>query len=1468
VSAARNATFTGAANIFVTGAGGTIDVVATAGAISQLATLEAQTDGSNILFTAGTNIVLGIVDARVTSDQGGTLTSQSSWGNVAITATGGTITNAEARVASVTNIYANGLRLESSAGIGVLGSGTDNPIVTEAATVAAETDASGGIDLLQQVAVDVNTVAAIPVNLVAADGTTTTASSTATTLSDLTTAGNGSVVLVTNDGGITLDDGVNANGYAATAAGTGNVLISAQGAGSNLVLNASIDTGTGNVTLMAGGNVQLASGLSVVAAGNLEVDATGFLQMSANNLLNSTSGIWIDVGGDAVIGGVTSAANVWIAAGGSITNAGNQDYTNLVAANAVLDAGNGVGSAATPLQTQVTTFTSNGGSGGVTITQTGATTIGPVSFSILQVNPDSTTTANSVTQNGVSAGNGGAVNLVVLGGGLTVNGNITSAAATTINAAGPISMSATIALDASAATLTATGDISVSEIDTGTGAISITGGGALINVLGSSGGENLIGGQTTIQTVGNEGTTADTLNTELSWLNATVTGTGTIVVAQTGALELIGNTSSGLIQVNATGTLTAAVLGGGAAGVNLWTGGDLHVVGVTAAGPVTATATGQIENNLAVEDQQSGSSLVNFTTPQLTLNAGTGIGTNGVGALIVAVPLLSASSTTGAIDIRNVLTTTVTVSNLSTGSGAVTYSQAGCTSDVTNASSGSGNVNLSMDSGNLVVQTVTAGGTGNVNLNVTGTGQIQYTSATAGGGNVNISTSLNTTITQDIVTDGENVTLNGAITLSRNTSITTNGGAVTFSNTIAGPYSLTINSGAGPVDFEAPVGAGTGEALTGLTVDSTSSITVGSTLTVAGNISFTSDGIGLAGGPGSVSTTNGGSFTVQAAGSTNTIGVGTSANFVIGSNPAATYGYTTYFSAADVAALAPGFSQILIGSPVTTTDVDIGSATFTSPTLIESAGIVQVTPIGTLKITGSNPLSLTAGAGDNGQIVIQQGSAIAAGSGTVTLTGDEINLASSAGSITGTGDLVLQPLTLSRPIFIGQAQASGQFDLSVAALAVPASTLNLFIGSPQGTGPITVDAVSFGNPVTFQAGGSGASLAFDGNVSTTLAGDGISASIAGAITVAGNLVVSVSGSIDLAATGQAGSIVVAPSADEFLHAGSGDITLMGQSLTLGSASDWSKMLASGAVNLTVGATGGTLQMNNDYSEIKAGTNITISSGSNTASATGQLGLSGQIQAVGTITVTSNSSINLGSSSLIALGSISLQSTGNINLSAGIVNSQQGTISVTADSGRTGAGILALAGTDPILLSSTGSITLNGQSIEIGSSSAFARVLSGGDLDIYADFHSAGMGTVSFDNASTQVEAEGNLQIGATAFGAGTPDGVTVSGATLSAAGTFSLYSLGSVTTASTNIVSTGALTISADDNLTINSGTVLTAGAALSLLADASTGLQGALSLSSNVTINDPGYTVTLSGYTVSNDASITDAKLVSTSGQ
>jgi len=1477
ISAADNLAFSGTGNLIVSGGPGSIALEAQAGSITQGATNYAQTDGGNVAFQAATTLSLGLVDARVNSDRTSSPpANQSSWGTVGLFAQGGAITNAQAQPASVTNIYASGAILEATTGIGTLGLGASNPIITEVSTIAAETSTSGGINILQQIAVDVDAVPAFTLQVVGQNGVA--APYTVSGLSDLTTAGNGSIVLVTNNGSITLNAAVNPSAVAASAAGTGNVLIEAQGATSDLTLNSTIDTGTGDVTLSAGRNVLLGSAVGVTAAGNLDVAATGSVVMAANNVLSSPSGVEISAGVNIALGQVSSAANVWITAAGSVTDSGAGTITDVMAANAVIDDGPstaGVGTAAAPIRTVVTTLTALGGTGGVYVTQTGATTVGPVSFAILSVNADGTTTSTTVTQNGVTTGTGGgAISLVTVGGGLTINGNLSSPAGVTVRSAGTvqenfaitdagtfaitsssaITMASSSSITATGAILDSTGNIQVSAIATGTGPIAITGGAALSNVLGSSGGTNLTGGAATITTVGSQGTPTDTLNTALSSLSSTVTGTGSIAVAQTGSLALAqATTANGLIQVSASGNLTAAsVSGTGGAGVTLAaTSGNLLVGSVTADGAVAASASAQI-------NQQASGATANVTAPQLTLTAGTGIGISST--FVVAVPLLAASSTSGNINLQNLLTTAVTVSNLSTGTGNINYNQTGGTATVTSATTSNGSINLGLTNGNLLVQNAAAGGTGSVTLNVTGTGQIQYTTISAGSGNVNLTTAGSATITQDIVSNGNNVNLSGAITLSRNTAITTNGGAVTFTNSVTGPYSLTINAGAGAVDFAQAVGAGTGDALTALTVSTTSSITFGQTLAVAGNISLTSAGLNLTGGAGSVATTNGGQFIVQAPGNTGTIGVGSV------SSPSS---YGTVLTTTDIAALAPGFSEIVIGSGSNTARVDVGTAAFISPTLIQSAVAVQVLAGQTLAISGTNALSLTGGAGDTGLVTMLAGSAIAAGSGTITLTADELNLASSAGSITGTGTLVLEPLTLSRPIVVGQAGTSGQFALTLGELAVPATTLSVTIGAAQGSGPINVYAVNFDTPVNFQAGAASGSLNFNANVSTTLANDGISAAIGGTITIAGNLVVAVSGSISLVAASSGngvGNIVIAPTANEVLHTVSGNINLTGQNLTFGTFSLWTQLISSGSVNLTVGATGGTLQINDIYSEIKANTNVTIASGSATASTTGQLEIEGQVQAVGTITVTSNSSINLDNSSLVALGNILMQSTGNIQLSAGNINSQKGTVTITANSGQNGSGTLSLAGISPLLINGAGNVNLTGENVVVGNSVAFARVITPANLNIFADYYAPSQGTVTVNNAGTQLQV-GNIQFGSATYAAGTPYAINFTGGTITDSGTFSLYALGNVTSASTNFNSTGVFSLSADDNITINSGSILTGGAALTLLADASTGQQGVLTLASGASISDPTSTVTLSGYTVTNNALVTDLHLTITPG-
>jgi len=184
------------------------------------------------------------------------------------------------------------------------------------------------------------------------------------------------------------------------------------------------------------------------------------------------------------------------------------------------------------------------------------------------------------------------------------------------------------------------------------------------------------------------------------------------------------------------------------------------------------------------------------------------------------------------------------------------------------------------------------------------------------------------------------------------------------------------------------------------------------------------------------------------------------------------------------------------------------------------------------------------------------------------------------------------------------------------------------------------------------------------------------------------------------------------------------------------------------------------------------------------------------------------------------------------------------------------------------------VTLNGESVAIGNALAFARVIASGNLNIFADYYAPSAGGVTMANAGTLLQVAGNLQIGSNAntYGSGSPNNVNLSAGDITAGGTFNIFAVGSITTANVSIDITGTFSMAAQAAISINSGSILTANSALSLLSDADGNMQGALTLAANTantdpTIYDPTATVTLSGYTVTNNAAIIDLHLVITPG-
>ncbi len=165
-------------------------------------------------------------------------------------------------------------------------------------------------------------------------------------------------------------------------------------------------------------------------------------------------------------------------------------------------------------------------------------------------------------------------------------------------------------------------------------------------------------------------------------------------------------------------------------------------------------------------------------------------------------------------------------------------------------------------------------------------------------------------------------------------------------------------------------------------------------------------------------------------------------------------------------------------------------------------GAVALTGAGDFVQVGSGTVTLNAGVGTQNQQItfaapvtvganvevnagsanVIFGSGIAIGSRTLTLTGDGIELAGGAGSVTGAGGLlVLQPFT--NGLSIGVNGGAGALQLSTNDLnAIGAGLAGLIIGRNGGAHAIDVGGGTFAQETMFRADGAGGTISVSGNV--------------------------------------------------------------------------------------------------------------------------------------------------------------------------------------------------------------------------------------------------------------------------------------------------------------------------------------------------------------------------------------------------
>ncbi len=407
-------------------------------------------------------------------------------------------------------------------------------------------------------------------------------------------------------------------------------------------------------------------------------------------------------------------------------------------------------------------------------------------------------------------------------------------------------------------------------------------------------------------------------------------------------------------------------------------------------------------------------------------------------------------------------------SAVSTTTGAVSITATGLSLTGTIAA-GSGNVTLkTAATANSIGVGTTAGTTMDIsdaeldNITTTGTIEIGDTANTGGivvGGAQaltqgaknfelitagTLTTQTNTfTTTGDVAFTADNMTL--GIGLNAN-NVTLQPAAVARTiavNDATGSLSLT--------DAELDFITATGTLTVGSAAAGAISIGSAGTLTQSNSIEFTSGGnVTLNGG---ITTTNGGTVTVTNAGTLN-VNAGADMNL-------------------DGAFLQDGAGAFNLSADITTTNDNIQ---FNAVTLGDD---------------------VTLGAGTASILAMQS---VTAGANNLTLTADEIDLLGGDGTVSGSGDLVLQPFTPGLLIDIGGAGNTAALDLTASDGGALVDGFNsITVGRADGTGGINFSsAISFSDPMRFLSplggeinvffalrGEDNATLFFDGSGATT-----------------------------------------------------------------------------------------------------------------------------------------------------------------------------------------------------------------------------------------------------------------------------------------------------------------------------------------------------------------------------------------------
>jgi filamentous hemagglutinin family protein len=384
--------------------------------------------------------------------------------------------------------------------------------------------------------------------------------------------------------------------------------------------------------------------------------------------------------------------------------------------------------------------------------------------------------------------------------------------------------------------------------------------------------------------------------------------------------------------------------------------------------------------------------------------------------------------------------------------------------------------------------------------------------------------------------------------------------------------------------------------------------------------------------------------------------------------------------------------------------------------------------------TGGGNITVSSNSG-----AINFGGLVSSGSGNISLIGNKINLLGGVGSLRGSGNTLFQPFTFSQNIILGGSSnnATNTLDLTTTDLsALQNGFSSITIGRNNGSGTITINPVTFKDPVNIQAP--------SGSITTT-----------GTITGTDNASVNLNASTTTLNAGITtnnqpitipNKVLLGNSANVSLNSGNGDINF------------GNTIAGAGNLNLTTGI--GNIYLNGALGNINPLSSFNITSDGGISTIAGNINTTGDI--------------NLGSSLTLTGSGIQTFSAGG-GITTNGINVVNASINLLANGNISFLGI-GTNGGDIEVTSNNGSIKTTGPvNSYSGNSSGNITFKAAGDIDL----------TDGFDTGDRLIGAEEAGNISITSGGKISTGDINAEGSRKS--GNITLTAVGDINTGSDNI---------------------------------------------------------------------------------